>query len=291
MISVVLPTYNRGPLLMRAVSSVLNQTYSDIELLIVDDGSSDCTRDVVSKIDDPRVKYLYQDVNRGACAVRNIGVNAARGEYIAFQDSDDVWYPEKLEQQLAYLQETQSDVVFCAFFRYQDGEKEGAQFPAERVKSGRIRYETLLAKNLISTQTILGKRECFLAEPFNEQFPRLQDWELVLRLAKRYRMTYDNRPMVNVYLQRDSISASPQKGLWAIERLIDDHKDALAANSKAALGMANEYMHLARCCKRISREKAGCLLRSMSLCDRAYFCCIQAAKGILFYTLALLKKK
>ena len=113
MISVVLPTYNRGPLIMRAVKSVLEQTYSDIELLIVDDGSTDCTRAVISAIQDPRVKYLYQETNRGACAVRNIGIRAAKGEYIAFQDSDDVWHPDKLEKQLSYLKETQSDLVFC----------------------------------------------------------------------------------------------------------------------------------------------------------------------------------
>lgn len=275
---------------MRAVKSVLEQTYSDIELLIVDDGSTDCTRAVISAIQDPRVKYLYQETNRGACAVRNIGIRAAKGEYIAFQDSDDVWHPDKLEKQLSYLKETQSDLVFCAFNRFREGRNKAKQFPETQVKSGVISYETLLKKNLISTQTILGKRACFLKEPFNEKFPRLQDWELVLRLAKHYRICYDARPLADVYLQGDSISANPQKGLWAIERIIEMHESEIIAHPKAALGIVNEYLHIAHCCKYNPGKKITRLLKRVRRFDLMCFYGKQAVKRLAVNIRTMLKR-
>lgn len=246
MISIILPTYNRAHVLMRAVNSVLCQTYQDIELLIVDDGSNDRTRQIAEQIDDKRVRIFYQRENHGACAARNKGILAARGEYIAFQDSDDVWYPEKLERQLAYLQETNSDLVFCAFYRY-DGKTVEYQ-PGREIREGNIAYHDLLVRNLISTQTLMGKRSCFQEEMFDETYPRLQDWELALRMARRFKISYDPQPLVDVYLQRDSISSDPRKGLWAIERLTEQHRKALEEDSRGAIGMAFTYAHFARAC-------------------------------------------
>lgn len=246
MISVILPVYNREHVLMRAVNSVLCQTYQDIELLIVDDGSDDQTRRVAEQIDDKRVRTLYQCENRGACAARNIGILAAQGEYIAFQDSDDVWCPEKLERQLAYLQATDSDLVFCAFYRH-DGEKVEYQ-PGGEISAGKVVYHDLLARNLISTQTLMGKRMCFQEEMFDERYPRLQDWELALRMTRRFKVSYDPQPLADVYLQHDSISADPRKGLWAIERLAEEHRKALEEDPRGAIGMAFAYAHFARAC-------------------------------------------
>ncbi len=101
LVSVIIPTYNRSELCRQAAESVLAQTYSDVEVLIVDDGSADDTRDVVSKLDD-RVRYIRQD-NAGVSAARNRGLQEARGAYIAFLDSDDLWLPWKLEAQISLL--------------------------------------------------------------------------------------------------------------------------------------------------------------------------------------------
>ena len=89
LVSVIIPTYNRAHLIKRSAMSVLNQTYSNLELIIVDDGSTDNTEEVVKSIDDNRVIYIKQP-NQGACAARNNGIDHAKGEFIAFQDSDDV---------------------------------------------------------------------------------------------------------------------------------------------------------------------------------------------------------
>ena len=181
MISVIIPTYNRARSLQRAAQSVLEQTFRDIELLIVDDGSNDDTAQVVEALSDSRVRYLRQKENRGACAARNAGIRAARGEYIAFQDSDDIWHPEKLAAQLEQLLRTDADVVFCAFMRH-EGEEEDC-LPVGLSDGKCLTYEEMLEHNYVSTQTMMGKRACFQTEMFDEAYPRLQDWELGLRLA------------------------------------------------------------------------------------------------------------
>ena len=114
-ISVIIPTYNRAHHLKAAVSSVLNQTYTDLELIIVDDGSTDATREVGEQFChlDNRVRYLYQN-NGGPSAARNMGIRAARGDFIAFLDSDDYWMPIKLAEQLAIAeQDARIGVVYC----------------------------------------------------------------------------------------------------------------------------------------------------------------------------------
>ena len=94
-VSVILPTYNRATLLSRSIGSVLVQTFEDLELIVVDDGSRDDTADVVKAIGDPRVRYVPLGRNRGLSAARNAGLAESRGEFLAFQDSDDEWHPEK----------------------------------------------------------------------------------------------------------------------------------------------------------------------------------------------------
>jgi glycosyltransferase involved in cell wall biosynthesis len=90
-VSVIIPTYNRAEYLGRSIQSVLNQTYQDFELIIVDDGSTDNTRDIVAQFHDKRLNYIRHETNLGVAAARNSGVRAARGIYLAFQDSDDEW--------------------------------------------------------------------------------------------------------------------------------------------------------------------------------------------------------
>ena len=103
-VSIIIPTYNRERLVCKAINSVLRQTYSDYELIVVDDGSVDQTPRAVSQFQDPRIRYLCQHINAGECAARNIGLTAAQGRYIAFLDSDDEWLPNKLEKQVKYFE-------------------------------------------------------------------------------------------------------------------------------------------------------------------------------------------
>lgn len=112
-VSVVIPTYNRAPTLPRALESTLAQTIDDLEILVVDDGSTDDTASVLATYQDvdSRVRPVVHATNQGANVARNTGIEHARGEYIAFLDSDDEWHPEKLERQLAALEDRPDEWV------------------------------------------------------------------------------------------------------------------------------------------------------------------------------------
>ena len=118
-ISVVIPTYNCGALIPEALDSIFAQTFTDFEVIVVDDGSTDNTRDVVSRYRED-IRYIYQN-NKGVSAARNAGIKEARGQYIAFLDADDLWLPEKLASQMRVM--TQSDaigIVACGLFCIDD---------------------------------------------------------------------------------------------------------------------------------------------------------------------------
>ncbi len=217
LISVILPTHNRRELLLRAIDSVLRQTHQELELIVVDDASTDGTQTAVLDLQDERIRYVRLPENAGACAARNKGLDMARGEYIAFQDSDDVFHEDKLERQLEYLTETGADAVACAMNRVRwDGIQE--VFPPH-AENRELTYPELLLENLCSTQCIFARAEVFRAVRFDEGLPRLQDWDVMLRIAQRFRICLDARPLVDVHLQPDSISQQPRRLLVALKRL------------------------------------------------------------------------
>lgn len=248
MISVIIPSYNRARVLPRALQSVLNQKYGDIEVIVVDDASTDNTEQVVESIKDSRVRYIRLNHNSGACTARNIGVQAARGEWIAFQDSDDEWLPDKLEEQCKHMQISSADVVFCAFERYATENGEKYIFPHAYVNPGRITYEQLLFENLASTQTILGKKECFMKIPFKTDFPRMQDWEMMLRMVQQFDVRYFNEVLVRVYEQPDSISRNPEKALEAYEQLRAMHSNTIKMDNRLTLQMCHSIATARKAC-------------------------------------------
>lgn len=216
MISVILPAYNRAGTIRQATESVLEQTEQDLECIVVDDASTDGTADALAEIHDSRLHIIRLKENRGACHARNVGIAAAKGAFIAFQDSDDCFHPDKLKRQMAFLHETGADVVFCAMNRVQGQQTE--IFP-KNMPSGRISQEMFLQENLASTQCIFGKAEVFHSTPFDEQMPRLQDWALMLEIAGKYTVRGDATPLVDVRVQPDSLSNQPKKLLPALQRI------------------------------------------------------------------------
>lgn len=107
-VSVIIPTYNRGNLIEETINSVLNQTYQNYEILVIDDGSTDNTKKVVQSINDRRIKYIFQEHTGHPAPTRNTGIKIAKGEYIAFLDSDDLWFPQKLEIQINFLKQNKN---------------------------------------------------------------------------------------------------------------------------------------------------------------------------------------
>ena len=211
-ISVIIPTYNRESLIIRSIKSVLNQTYENIEVIVVDDGSTDNTKAKVSSIKDKRVKYVTYAKNKGACYARNLGIKKATGDYIAFQDSDDVFEKDKLKKQLENLKRNNSDLDFCKFEVINQDKKYCVPSEELEDKLKNKKYLDLLVEgNFVSTQTILGKRNVFDNILFDEKLPRLQDYDLILRIASDYKISYTNNILVHVYIQKDSVSTSDEK--------------------------------------------------------------------------------
>lgn len=220
LVSVIIPTYNRAHTLPRSIESVLNQSYSNFELIIVDDGSTDETADVIKQYNDSRIRYFHTE-NRGACAARNFGIKKARGEYISFQDSDDFWYPEKLQAELHCLAKNDADIVFCKMQSID--ETSGRFLSVVPSKKQRNTFENLLISNFISTQMILMKTSIAKENLFNVKYPRFQDWEYVIRLYGKYKFVFCNQILVTQYLQSDSITKNKLKTIEAYKLLLQDY--------------------------------------------------------------------
>lgn len=245
-VTIILPTYNRAHLVSRAVTSVLNQTYQDFELIIVDDCSIDNTEEIIENFckQDQRVICIKHSRNKGGNAARNTGIKAARAEYIAFQDSDDEWLPGKLEKQVELLENMSRDeagVVYTAFWRIEGKDK--TYNPGNiKNKEGNIQAE-LLKGNFITTPSVLIKKECFeKAGLFDEDFPRLQDWEMWLRVAKYYHFKYINEPLLNSYYYADSISANSQALIKALELIVTKYFTEIGKERKL---LAKYYIDIA----------------------------------------------
>ncbi|MCK4529078.1 glycosyltransferase, partial [candidate division WOR-3 bacterium] len=190
-VSVIIPTYNRVHLIGRAIQSVLEQSYQDFEIIVVDDASTDNTGEVVRSLKDERIRYIRHEKNKGAAAARNTGIKVARGEYIAFQDSDDEWLPEKLEKQMKAFDNAPPEVgvVYTDMQRInEDGGIEYWHSPRILPEDGIIYKDALDYRVMnIGIQSAVIKKECFdKVGMFDERFPRFIDLELFIRLSKYY---------------------------------------------------------------------------------------------------------
>lgn len=232
LVSVVIPVYNREDTIKRAVDSVLCQTYSDIEVIVVDDGSTDNTVRIVSEYQDKRVRIICQKERGGANKARNTGIVNAEGEYIAFQDSDDEWFPDKLRNQIDLMEREKFQACYCAHNLIEDG-KATITIPSDYQDTDKYQVhlqEILRHYNVISTQTLVIRHELLSrlgTQYFDEDMFRLQDYEFVLRIIKATEIGYVNRALVNVYRVENCITADHGALYDAAARMIDKHRDFL----------------------------------------------------------------
>jgi len=193
-VSVIIPTYNRAHVLGEAIESVLAQTYDDLELIVVDDGSQDGTRDVVASYSS-RLTYLYQE-NRGVSAARNRGIEQARGSYLSFLDSDDLWLKEKLYLQMECMKE-QPEILIC--YTDEIWIRKGVrvnQMKKHRKYSGMI-FEYCLPLCIVSPSSVLINRQ-LLDEVgvFDETLEVCEDYDLWLRISARYPIQFIEKPLI-----------------------------------------------------------------------------------------------
>lgn len=182
-VSAVIPTYNRTTLVPRAIESALRQTFTDLELIVVQDGSPDETVAAVARFDDPRVRVVRLPRNKGQWHAENVGIAYARGEWVAFLDDDDEWLPEKIEKQLARANATAADIIYCRTLRIG---KDGPIIPKNThpLPEGDV-SRIVLTPRMPSTPTVfMARREPLLAlGGFDESLQGAQDRDLWIRLS------------------------------------------------------------------------------------------------------------
>ena len=239
-VSVVIPTYNRVHCLPRSLESVLRQTFEDIEVIVVDDCSTDDTQAYLKSIADPRLRILRHEVNKGGSAARNTGIAAARAELIAFQDSDDEWLVTKLARQMEEYRKVNSPeygAVYCGkvtygeagFRRYGPRTVYYAPGP-ERNASGDILQE-LLHQAMVSTQTLLVRKDLLdRIGGFDETLKLGQDWDLTTRLARITKYIFIEEPLGMCSIEPDSISKAKFNHVWMRQNMLDKNFDLISRN-------------------------------------------------------------
>lgn len=214
--SVITATYNRAYVLWRAIQSVLNQTYPFFELIIVDDASNDDTEKLVKQFSDPRIRYFKLSKNKGASGARNFGLKKAHGDFVAYLDSDNAWYPEFLEvMEKSFSKNKEKVLIFC---------KKNYRLTLidENAKEKRLRDETSSSQKffdlkrlwhrriLIDTNTMCHRRKEILdIGGWDEKLGFWEDWDLTLRISQKYPkgFLYLNRTMLD-YEQKINLSTA-----------------------------------------------------------------------------------
>ncbi len=211
LISVIIPAYNAEKTIKETINSVLNQTFSDFELIVINDGSKDATLEIISQITDPRLKVISYN-NAGASVSRNRGFRNSIGEFIAFLDADDLWTPDKLAAQLAALKNhPECDVAYS----WTDCIDESSQFLRRggyTTVNGDAYAHLLLSDILENGSSPLIRRQAFLdIGGFDESLPAGQDWDLYLRLAVKHQFVTVPKTQILYRVSSDSLSANHEK--------------------------------------------------------------------------------
>jgi glycosyltransferase involved in cell wall biosynthesis len=230
LVSVVIPTYNRAELVERAVHSVLSQTYPDLEVIIVDDASTDNTRDRIKALQqvDRRIQYFRHDNNRGAQVARNTGIQAAKGEYMAFLDSDNEWLPRKLERQMVlfFPKADSPGVVYCGYSKV----SAGSDVLNEYVPRYRgLVYKQVLGDWLTDTSTLVVRKDILeRIHGFDENIRAYQEWDLCIRLSRE--CEFDFVPeCLTLYHQHalPSISKDHLRDAYGYLGVVDTYREAI----------------------------------------------------------------
>ena len=229
-VSVVIPTYNRAALVGEAIESALAQTHRDLEVIVVDDGSTDDTPKHVARVSDPRVRFLCRP-HAGVAAARNAGIAAAAGEVVAFLDSDDLWKPTKLETELAALERHPAAAGIFSDLEKRDGATFVPSFMrrtqifarllrrlGDRAATdgillpSRTLYLCLLREVPIKTPALSIRRSALQRMGgFDERWTSSEDWEFLLRLVREHSLVYLDVPLAVIRVSPDSLRRGDQE--------------------------------------------------------------------------------
>ena len=238
LISVIIPAHNTAQYIARAIRSVLAQTYRNFEIIVVDDCSSDNLAEVVAQFNDQRINYIRHEINRGASTARNTGLKIAKGEYVAFLDSDDEWFADKLQKQVDVFNKSHlnTGLVYTGLRWIQESDKTVIQekIPNHR---GNIHQDLLNGSCIESLSTPLIKtvvaRE---AGDFDESLPARQDWDFWIRISEKSTIDFVPEVLVNYFIHPNSISSSIINKIKGTELVLEKYHDDFGADPHLLLG-------------------------------------------------------
>jgi len=244
-VSAIIPTYDRPQHLAGAIDSVLAQTYPDIEVVVVDDGSeTPYAQETVAEYPDS-VRCLVHEGNRGLSAARNTGINAAEGEYVAFLDDDDRWEPTKIERQVAALDGSpEAALATCPLAAV---DPDGTVLRCEGSKPDGDLSDAILVRNVVgSPSRVLVRADCFeTIAPFDESLPTKQDWDLYIRLCQHWEVACVDEHLCRRVVHA-SMSTDPDAAREDNKRVIDKHESLIRERGLWDRTMAAYYANVGR---------------------------------------------
>jgi glycosyltransferase involved in cell wall biosynthesis len=252
-VSILLPTYNRANYLVETISSVFTQAVDDFELIVVDDGSTDETRELVGSISDPRVRYLYQQ-NHGVSAALNTAWRAAQGEYVAMIGSDDVWSPNQLETLLPLIESSPSlGLVYARAQAMSINGHPQPQILGSDMKFPNDPLASLLYGDCICGLACLIRRRCVeQVGGFDESLVANEDWDMWIRMAEITQFAFHNEILARYRMHPTSLTGKRSRHYRRVildrVRLIQDYyaRPNLAPSARAvqSLALRNVYMNV-----------------------------------------------
>jgi glycosyltransferase involved in cell wall biosynthesis len=222
-VSVILPTYNRAATLGRAVQTVLSQDFADLELIVVDDRSTDATPQVLRSIGDSRVRVIRCEVNGGPARARNLGVGAARSQWLAFQDSDDEWLPGKLSAQWARARAGADVGLVIGGYDVDDGRARVRVRPSSTLDRGDARPDLLDGWPIITPLWLVRKAIVDALGGFDHRYPVFEDHDLVLRISDRCGVAAVEGPLLVKHGSTDALCGNPVNMRDGMRMLLEQH--------------------------------------------------------------------
>ena len=232
-VSVIILTYNRHLLLRKAILSVLNQTFQDFEIIVIDDASKEETRFIMDEFTDERIRYFRHNVNKGEGCARNTGLKYVKGKYIAFLDDDDEWLPEKLDLQVTLLKGSPEDVgvVYTGCMRVNtvSGEVLGVYIPQKR---GDI-FRELLTTNFVIPSSVLMKKECLeKVGMFDESIDYGLDYDMWIRISREFKFECIKKPLIKYSINQGRLSTKLDIQIRGREKILEKYGDFFASVPK-----------------------------------------------------------
>lgn len=261
-VSIVIPTCNRPELLLRAIRSVLAETYQDFEVIVVDDGMKDRAESAVVAFGDPRIRYVKNETSLGGGGARNRGIKEARGEYVAFLDDDDEWLPNKLSIQMSIFEKAPRDVGFCfsSVVKVLSDDEETTQVEDGVFDFSQValtRFKGFLTSTLVVRKSVLNE-----VGGFDEALPSHQELELIIRITRQYRGIGINQSLVRMNMTpHEHIGGDLGRRIKGEELLLQKHKELYAHYPRV---LARHYFQLGLWCRDNgeSKKAIGYFLRA-----------------------------